>query len=258
MVSCGMRIDVLTLFPEMFSGPLNASILGRAQANEIIQVHVWNIRDYALDKHRVVDDTPYGGGAGMVLKPDVVVRAIEDVKRERSAPVVYLTPQGEPFSQRKAEELAKLDEFILLCGHYEGLDERVREHWVNQEISLGDYVLTGGELPALVVIDAVSRLIPGVLGSAESAEDDSFQDGLLEHPHYTRPASFRGLEVPPVLLSGHHEEIRRWRLKESLRRTMERRPDLFKAWLNSRRGELTKEEQALVREIEVERSCERR
>ena len=257
MVSCGMRIDVLTLFPEMFSGPLNASILGRAQANEIIQVHVWNIRTIPSIS-TALWMILLRWGAGMVLKPDVVVRAIEDVKRERSAPVVYLTPQGEPFSQRKAEELAKLDEFILLCGHYEGLDERVREHWVNQEISIGDYVLTGGELPALVVIDAVSRLIPGVLGSAESAEDHSFQDGLLEQPHYTLPASFRGLEVPPVLLSGHHEEIRRWRLKESLRRTMERRPDLFKAWLNSRRGELTKEEQALVREIEVERSCERR
>ena len=191
-----MRIDVLTLFPEMFAGPLNSSILARAQANNIIQVQVWNIRDYAHDKHRVVDDTPYGGGAGMVLKPDVVVRAIEEVKQERQAPVVYLTPQGEPFTQRKAEELAKLDELILLCGHYEGLDERVREHWVDQEISIGDYVLTGGELPALVVIDAVSRLIPGVLGSAESAETDSFQDGLLEHPHYTRPASFRGYEVP--------------------------------------------------------------
>lgn len=257
-MSCSMRIDVLTLFPEMFAGPLNSSILARAQANNIIQVQVWNIRDYAHDKHRVVDDTPYGGGAGMVLKPDVVVRAIEEVKQERQAPVVYLTPQGEPFTQRKAEELAKLDELILLCGHYEGLDERVREHWVDQEISIGDYVLTGGELPALVVIDAVSRLIPGVLGSAESAETDSFQDGLLEHPHYTRPASFRGYEVPPVLLSGHHEEIRRWRLKESLRRTIERRPDLFNAWLESRHGQLTKEEKALLKQIESERSCERR
>ena len=255
-----MRIDVLTLFPEMFTGPLQASILGRAQANKLISIHLWNIRDWALDKHRTVDDTPYGGGAGMVLKPDVVVRAVEHVKEDRKAPVIYLTPQGEPFSQAKAQELAKLPEFILLCGHYEGLDERVREHWVDQEISIGDYVLTGGELPALVVIDAVCRLVPGVLGCAESAETDSFQDGLLEHPHYTRPPEFRGLRVPEVLLSGHHDQIRRWRLKESLRRTMIRRPDLLDAWLARRQAEgvLTREEQALLADIKTELSHERR
>lgn len=255
-----MHIDVLTLFPEMFSGPLQTSILGRAQANQLISVHVWNIRDYAEDKHRTVDDTPYGGGAGMVLKPDVVVRAIEHVKQDRTAPVIYLTPQGKPFTQEKAQELAGFPELILLCGHYEGLDERVREHWVDQEISIGDYVLTGGELPALVVIDAVSRLIPGVLGCAESAEFDSFQDGLLEHPHYTRPAVFRGHTVPEVLVSGHHGEIRRWRLRESLKRTRERRPDLLEAWLAHRQGKdnLTPEEQQILADIKAELSRERR
>jgi len=254
-----MRIDVLTLFPEMFVGPLQTSILGRAQANNLIAVELWNIRDFAQDKHRIVDDTPYGGGAGMVLKPDVVVRAIEHVKQDRDARVIYLSPQGEPFSQKKAEELAGLDEIILLCGHYEGLDERVRENWVDEEVSIGDYVLTGGELPALVVIDAVSRLIPGVLGCSESAEFDSFQSGLLEHPHYTRPAEFRGLAVPPVLLSGHHEEINLWRLRESLKRTLTRRPDLLEAWLQSHKhNQLTRKEQLILEEIQAELSRERR
>lgn len=222
-----MHFDILTLFPEMFEGPLTASILGKARTNGLLSVDVWNIRDYALDKHRIVDDTPYGGGAGMVMKADVLVRAIESIQGDSNAPVVYLSPQGKVFNQKIAAELAELPRVILLSGHYEEIDERVRQKWVDFELSIGDYVLTGGELPAMVIIDAVARLLPGVLGDEASHQDDSFQHGLLDHPHYTRPASFRGLDVPDVLLSGHHENIRRFRLKESLRRTLLRRPDLL-------------------------------
>ncbi len=247
-----MRIDILTLFPSMFAEPLNTSILGRAQADRKLKLGIWNIRDYSLNKHRVVDDTPYGGGAGMVLKPDVVVACIEHVKTVNSGPVIYMSPQGESFSQTKAKALADLAEFIILCGHYEGLDERVLEHWVDQEISIGDYVLTGGEIPAMVIVDAVSRMIPGVLGHAESAQTDSFYQGLLEHPHYTRPADFRDLQVPMVLMSGHHDNIRRWRLKESLRRTLIRRPDLLQE------RQLTKEENDLLAELHRDKDSERR
>ena len=222
-----MHFDILTLFPEMFAGPLGTSIIGKAREKGLLSVDLRNIRDYALDKHAIVDDTPYGGGAGMVLKADVLVRAIEAVKGDEPAPVVYLTPQGRLFDQQLAAELAQLPRLILLCGHYEEIDERVRQKWIDREISIGDYVLTGGELPAMVVIDAVARLLPGVLGDSTSAEQDSFQTGLLDHPHYTRPAEFRGMQVPEVLLSGNHELIRRWRLKESLRRTLLRRPDLL-------------------------------
>lgn len=247
-----MRFDILTLFPEMFSGPLRTSILGRARESGLLSINLWNIRDYALDKHRVVDDTPYGGGAGMVLKPDVLVRAIEDVKGNSTAPVIYLSPQGRPFDQLKAQELAQMSRIILLCGHYEEIDERVRVGWIDEEISIGDYVLTGGELPAMVIVDAVSRLIPGVLGHDDSAQQDSFQEGLLEHPHYTRPAEFRGMTVPDVLLSGHHEMIKRWRLKESLRRTLIRRPDLLE------KKSLSAEEQMILEELRNEELNERR
>lgn len=247
-----MHFDVLTLFPEMFGGPLKASIIGKARANGLLGVNVWNIRDFAYDKHRIVDDAPYGGGAGMVLKVDVLARAIEAVRGHSQAPIIYLSPQGEVFNQQIASELTNEPRLILLCGHYEEIDERIREHWVDRELSIGDYVLTGGELPAMVVIDAVARLLPGVLGDATSSEQDSFQDGLLDYPHYTRPASFRGLDVPEVLLSGHHELIRRWRLKEALRRTWLRRPEL----LNTK--ELSTEELLLLREIEKEYSAERR
>lgn len=247
-----MHFDVLTLFPEMFGGPLKASIIGKARANGLLGVNVWNIRDFAYDKHRIVDDAPYGGGAGMVLKVDVLARAIEAVRGHSQAPIIYLSPQGEVFNQQIASELTNEPRLILLCGHYEEIDERIREHWVDRELSIGDYVLTGGELPAMVVIDAVARLLPGVLGDATSSEQDSFQDGLLDYPHYTRPASFRGLDVPEVLLSGHHELIRRWRLKEALRRTRLRRPEL----LNTK--ELSTEELLLLREIEKEYSAERR
>ena len=247
-----MHFDILTLFPEMFTGPLEASILGKAQQSGLVSVDVWNIRDYAFDRHKIVDDTPYGGGAGMVLKADVLVRAIEAVQGDSKAPVIYLSPQGKVFDQQTAAELAELPHVILLSGHYEEIDERVRTHWVDVELSIGDYVLTGGELPAMVVVDAVTRLLPGVLGDESSHQQDSFQHGLLDHPHYTRPAEFRGLQVPEVLLSGHHGHIRRYRLKESLRRTMLRRPDLLE------KKELSKEERQLLEELASEYSVEGR
>lgn len=225
---------------------MESSILGRAQENGLLRLVVWNVRDFAQNKHRAADDTPYGGGAGMVLKPDVVVPCIEYVKTVNQGPVVYLTPQGERFVQDKAASFAALDAFIMLCGHYEGVDERVRQGWVDVELSVGDYVLTGGELAAMLVVDAVTRLLPGVLGCEESVAEDSFACGLLEHPHFTRPVEYRGMRVPNVLLSGHHEEIRRWRLRESLRRTEKRRPDLL------RQRVLTEEETMLLREIREE------
>ncbi|HBG00216.1 MAG TPA: tRNA (guanosine(37)-N1)-methyltransferase TrmD [Firmicutes bacterium] len=247
-----MRFDILTLFPEMFTGPLSASILGKARESGLVTVDVWNIRDYALDKHKIVDDTPYGGGAGMVLKVDVLARAIECVRGTSTAPVVYLSPQGRVFNQQLAGELARLPRLILLSGHYEEIDERVRQHWVDWELSIGDYVLTGGELPAMVVVDAVTRLLPGVLGDETSSQEDSFQAGLLDYPHYTRPAEFRGMEVPEVLLSGHHGQIARYRRKEALRRTLLRRPDLLK------QKDLSTEERQLLLELAAECSAEGR
>ncbi|NLL41982.1 MAG: tRNA (guanosine(37)-N1)-methyltransferase TrmD [Firmicutes bacterium] len=247
-----MHFDILTLFPEMFSGPLTASILGKARESGLVSIDIWNIRDWALDKHRIVDDAPYGGGAGMVLKADVLVPAIEAVRDGSDAPVIYLSPQGRVFNQELAAQLAKLPRLILLSGHYEEIDERVRQHWVDFELSIGDYVLTGGELPAMVVVDAVARLLPGVLGDESSFQQDSFQDGLLDHPHYTRPAEFRGLSVPKVLLSGHHERIARYRLKEALRRTLERRPDLLA------KKDLSTEECRLLEELAAEYSAEGR
>ncbi len=238
-----MHFDILTLFPEMFTGPLQASIIGKAQDSGLLSVDIWNIRDYATDKHLIVDDSPYGGGAGMVLKVDVLVRAIETIQGSEGAPVIYLTPQGDKFNQQIAAELAQLPRVVLLCGHYEEIDERVRRKWVDRELSIGDYVLTGGELPAMVIVDAVARLLPGVLGDSASFEQDSFQEGLLDHPHYTRPATFRGLDVPEVLLSGHHELIRRWRLKEALRRTLQRRPDLLE------QKRLSEEERLILAEL---------
>ncbi len=247
-----MHFDILTLFPEMFTGPLTTSILGKAQMSGLVTVDVWNIRDYALDKHKIVDDTPYGGGAGMVLKADVLVRALEAVQGDSRVPIVYLSPQGRVFSQEMAAQLATLPRLILLSGHYEEIDERVREHWVDFELSIGDYVLTGGELPAMVVVDAVTRLLPGVLGDETSAQQDSFQDGLLDYPHYTRPATFRGKSVPEVLLSGHHGNIARFRLKEALRRTLVRRPDLLE------KKDLSTEERQLLEELAAEFSAEGR
>src|SRR5512137_326555 len=221
-----MKFDILTLFPKMFSSPFQESILGKAVEKGLIQIRTINIRDFALDKHQVVDDTPYGGGQGMVMKVEPIARAIEQVKPgDASARVIYLTPQGRPFDQERARELATYPRLILLCGRYEGVDERVKERFVDEEISIGDYVLTGGELAALVLIDAVSRLLPGVLGSDRSAVEDSFFNSLLEYPQYTRPPDFRGSCVPEVLLSGNHSAISLWRRKEALRRTSSRRPD---------------------------------
>jgi len=226
-----MKIDVLTLFPEMFDGVFNSSILGKAKEKGIVSPQAINFRAYSGNKHNTVDDYPYGGGGGMVLKPDPVFAAVEDLKLDENIKprVILLCPQGAQFTQKKAEELAKEQHLVLICGHYEGYDERIREHLVTDELSIGDYVLTGGEIPAMVLIDSVVRLLPGVLGNETSAVTDSYSTGLLEHPHYTRPASFRGWDVPDVLISGHHANIEVWRREQSLLRTLQRRPDLLKS-----------------------------
>lgn len=223
-----MHIDVLTLFPEMISSVFNSSILKKAQEKEKFSYNLVNFRDYTTNKHMKVDDYPYGGGAGMVLTPQPIFDAVDAVRRERPTKprIVLMCPQGEPYNQKKAEELSIEEHLVFICGHYEGYDERIREHLVTDEISIGDYVLTGGELGAMVVIDSVVRLLPDVLGNKESAPEDSFSTGLLEHPHYTRPADFRGMKVPDVLLSGDHGKIADWRRKESLKRTYERRCEL--------------------------------
>ena len=227
-----MKIDVLSLFPEMFEGVFGSSILKKAAEKQAVQYRVTNFRDYADNKHHTVDDYPYGGGAGMVLKPQPIFDAVEALIDEATARprIILLCPQGERYTQKKAEELAKEEHLLFICGHYEGYDERIRENLVTDEISIGDFVLTGGELGAMVVIDSVVRLLPGVLGNEESPVLDSFSSGLLEHPHYTRPADFRGLKVPDALLSGNHKRIEEWRLKESLRRTWLRRPDLLESY----------------------------
>ncbi|MCU0771192.1 MAG: tRNA (guanosine(37)-N1)-methyltransferase TrmD [Verrucomicrobia bacterium] len=220
-----MKIDVLTLFPGMFKGPLDESILKRARESGRLTVSIHNLRDYAHDRHRTVDDRPFGGGPGMLLKPEPIFEAVEGLSGPETR-VVLLAPSGRPFNQRAAQELAGCSHLLLICGSYEGVDERVREALVDDEWSIGDYVLTNGALPAMVVIDVVARLIPGVLGDDESAKDESFSRGLLEYPHYTRPAEFRGMKVPEVLLSGHHAEIEKWREQQARRLTRERRPDL--------------------------------
>lgn len=269
-----MRMDVLTLFPEMFEGVFTSSILGKAQEKGIVSLSAVNFRQYAGNKHGTVDDTPYGGGGGMVLKPDPIFRAveallgrpeqaaespIEDVEAvegtglvSEQAPlsvrpprIILMCPQGETFTQRKAEELAREEHLIFICGHYEGYDERIREHLVTDELSIGDYVLTGGELPAMVIIDSITRLLPGVLGNELSAVTDSFSTGLLEYPHYTRPVEFRGWKVPDILLSGHHANIEDWRRREALRRTWLRRPDLLEEM------ELSSKERKWLAELQV-------
>jgi len=223
-----MRIDVFTLFPAVFEPYLQASILQRARQRGLVDIHLHNIRDWATDKHHVTDDEPYGGGGGMVMKPEPIFAAVEGVLgAPPSVPVILLTPQGRLFSQEIAQEFVQYPQIALLAGRYEGVDERVRQHLATDELSIGDYVLTGGELPALVVIDAVTRLIPGALGDPEGAQDDSHASGLLEYPHYTRPPEFRGWRVPDVLVSGDHARIARWRREQSLLRTWQRRPDLL-------------------------------
>jgi tRNA (guanine37-N1)-methyltransferase len=222
--------DVVTIFPAMVEAVLAAGVVGRARDRGLVDVRVRDLRDYTDDRHRTVDDVPYGGGPGMVMKPEPLFRAVEAISAERGAPaaVVLLSPQGRVFDQAEAARFSRMDRLVFLCGRYEGVDERVAEALVTDEVSIGDYVLTGGELPALVVIDAVVRLVPGVVGDAGSVAADSFADGLLDYPHYTRPASFRGRDVPEVLLSGHHAEIAKWRAAQQMARTQRRRPDLLK------------------------------
>jgi len=242
-----LNFEVLTLFPGILAGPLNESILKRGREKGLLSVRTWNIRDYTEDKHRRADDSPFGGEAGMVLKPEPIFRAIDAVKSASPGEeflTVLLSPQGTLFDHRYAERLSgERRRVILLCGHYEAIDERVKESLVDEELSIGDYVLTGGELAALVVIDAATRLVPGVLGDEESAYRDSFGDGLLDHPHYTRPSEFRGMRVPDVLLSGNHDAIMKWRRRESLRATLLKRPGLLEA------AELTKEDTRVLDEL---------
>lgn len=227
-----MKYYIMTLFPEMFPGILDASILGRGGENGAIEWEALNIRDYTLDKHMKVDDYPYGGGAGMVMQAEPVYRCYQEIQKKAENPkrVIYMTPQGHVFNQKMAEEFAAEEELVFLCGHYEGIDERVLEEIVTDYVSVGDYVLTGGELPAMVVMDTVSRLVPGVLGNQDSAQTESFSEGLLEYPQYTRPAEILGRKVPEVLLSGHHKNIEKWRAEKSLERTRTFRPDLYELW----------------------------
>lgn len=237
-----MKFDVLTLFPEMFE-PMKQSIIGRAIERGLLEINLVNIRDFSKDKHKKVDDTVYGGGAGMLMKPDVVYESFKSVKSEKSK-VIYLSPQGKKLCQSKVEELAKQEHLILLCGHYEGIDQRVIDKIVDEEISIGDYVLTGGEIPAMVLIDSVSRYIDGVI-TGESTSEESFSgSGLLEYPQYTRPEEFEGIKVPEVLQSGHHENINKWRRKEAIRITYQKRPDLLE------KVNLTEEEKKFIKELE--------
>ena len=227
-----MRFDVLTLFPELIQSHLDFSIMKRATEDGIFSVNSINPRDYTLDKHKKVDDTPYGGGAGMVLMPQPYVDAYNSVKKLENNITLMMTPQGEPFTDELSNELAQYNQIIILCGHYEGYDERIREIIKPREISIGDFVLTGGELPALCLIDSISRKIEGTLGKIESAEDDSFSDGLLEYPQYTKPRNYMGYEVPEVLLNGNHKLINEYRMNQKIERTKTKRPDLYKKWLN--------------------------
>jgi tRNA (guanine37-N1)-methyltransferase len=245
-----MHVDIFTLFPEMFVGPFSESILKRAQEQGLLSIALHNIRAITTDKHHIVDDYPYGGGAGMVMKPEPIFTSVEAVYQ--GGPIILMTPQGRPFQQKIAQELAQEPRLTLLCGHYEGIDERVIEHLVTDEISLGDYVLTGGELAAMIIVDAASRLIPGVLGGDESILEESHSTSLLEYPQYTRPAEFRGWSIPDVLLSGHHANIARWRRKEALRRTRARRPDLF-----ARLDLSSKADQKILKELDAEEQEQR-
>ena len=248
-----MRVDILTIFPEMIETVAGCSILKRAQEKGALKLGVHNVRDFAHGKHRSTDDSPFGGGAGMVMKPDPVFEAIESLVPPESVErpyIVLTTPQGRPLNQKIVGELAEREWLMVICGHYEGIDERIREHMIDDEISVGDYILTGGELPALVILDAVTRLLPNVLGAEESTVEESFSEGLLEYPHYTRPAEFRGWTVPEVLLSGHHAEIAKWRRLQSLKRTLERRPDLLT------QAELSSEDRRMVKKLKEEHDAD--
>ena len=240
-----MRIDIITLFPSMFRGPFDESMIKRARKKGILEINLHNLRDFTGDRHRTVDDLPYGGGAGMVMKPEPLFRAVEKVKEEKrsSWKVILLSPQGQPFAQEKAKELAQEEALIFICGHYEGVDERVREHLIDEELSLGDFVLTGGELAAMVIVDAIARMLPEVLGCKDSIREDSFYQTLLDYPHYTRPAEFRGWKVPGVLISGNHQKIREWRKKKKLENTFKKRPDLLKT------AKLSREEEEMLEQI---------
>jgi tRNA (guanine37-N1)-methyltransferase len=242
-----MRFDILSIFPEIFGSLINYGIIGRAVKGGRIEINMVNIRDYAEGPHLMTDDRPFGGGDGMVMKPEPIVRALESVpKATEERKIILLTPQGKPFNQAIARSLAALEQIILVCGRYEGVDERVRSNYVDSELSIGDYILTGGELPAMVVVDAVSRLIPGVLGGARSNLEESFEDCFLEYPHYTRPRLFQGHEVPAVLLSGDHGKIETWRRIQSLKKTLERRPDLLE------KAHLSEADKGILEEIKLE------
>jgi tRNA (guanine37-N1)-methyltransferase len=245
-----MRFDIFTLFPEIFAGVFDESILKRARDANLLNIKLHDIRAYTSDKHHVTDDYPYAGGGGMVMKPEPIFAAVESVLGlPPQVPVIMMTPQGRLFNQSMARQLAQQPHIALICGHYEGIDERVRQHLVTDEISIGDYVLTGGEIPAMVVVDAAARLIPGVLGDPAAPNKDSHASGLLEGPHYTRPADFRGWQVPDILLSGNHAEVAKWRRHESLRRTFERRPDLLD------KAELSEEDREFLRSLGDERKA---
>ena len=246
-----MQFDILTIFPEMFDSPFQASLIGKARERGVIEVRIVNIRDFAEGKHRMTDDYPFGGGEGMVMKPEPIVRAIESVRGgSPDARVALLTPQGKVLDHRRAVEMASRPHWVLVCGRYEGVDERVREHFVDEEISIGDYILTGGEMAAMVMVDAISRFVPGMVGKAESVEEDSFAHGLLEYPQYTRPREFRGHMVPEVLLSGDHRRIAEWKRRQALKRTAERRPDLL------RRDDLPEEDRVFIERMKAEGTWE--
>jgi tRNA (guanine37-N1)-methyltransferase len=248
-----MKFDIVTIFPRMVEAALAEGVVSRGIARGILDIRVHDLRDYTTDRHRSVDDVPYGGGPGMVMKPEPLARAVEAIRAQRGAlgAVVLLSPQGRKFTQSEAVRMSAIPHLVLLCGRYEGMDERVRTVVATEEVSIGDYVLSGGELPALVLVDAISRLVPGVVGDSRSVEQDSFSRGLLDHPHYTRPSEFAGEKVPDVLLSGHHEEVRRWRKITALRRTLSRRPELLNM------AALDDEERRMLEEIRKEQEGER-
>jgi tRNA (guanine37-N1)-methyltransferase len=248
-----MKFDIVTIFPRMVEAGLAEGVISRGVERGLLDIKVHDLREYTIDRHRSVDDVPYGGGPGMVMKPEPLARAVEDIRARRGNPdtVVLLSPQGRRFTQAEAARMSGLRHVALLCGRYEGMDERVRTLVATEELSIGDYVLSGGELPALVIVDVISRLVPGVVGDARSVEEDSFSRGLLDYPHYTRPAEFSGEKVPDVLMSGHHEQVRRWRMKTAIQRTLERRPELLDM------AALDDEERALLDEIRKEQETER-